>query len=111
MCKCNENQVVKANFDTHKNVVSRTDEATLYYIKYMHKYKSLVLDQNSGDPTEITTTSEVAIHIATFTATNHLKSIVLSWIAIIITIFIPLATQGAYQRHFGWALIKTLIYI
>ena len=25
------------------------------------------------------------------------------------TIFIPLAAQGAYQSHFRWALIKTLI--
>ena len=25
------------------------------------------------------------------------------------TVFIPLAAQGAYQSHFRWALIKTLI--
>ena len=28
---------------------------------------------------------------------------------ITITVFIPLATQGAYQSHFRWGLIKTLI--
>ena len=27
------------------------------------------------------------------------------------TLFIPLATQGAYQIHFGWALIITLVYV
>ena len=26
-----------------------------------------------------------------------------------VTIFFPLAAQGAYQSHFRWALIKTLI--
>ena len=26
------------------------------------------------------------------------------------TVFVPLATQGGYQSHFRWALIKTLIY-
>ena len=26
------------------------------------------------------------------------------------TVFIPLAAQGAYQSHFRWALIKTLIF-
>ena len=25
------------------------------------------------------------------------------------TVFIPLAAQGAYQSHFRWALIKTLV--
>ena len=25
------------------------------------------------------------------------------------TVFVPLAAQGAYQSHFRWALIKTLI--
>ena len=25
------------------------------------------------------------------------------------TVFVPLATQGAYQSHFRWELIKTLI--
>ena len=25
------------------------------------------------------------------------------------TLFVPLAAQGAYQSHFRWALIKTLI--
>ena len=27
-----------------------------------------------------------------------------------ITVFVPLAAQGAYQSHFRWVLIKTLIY-
>ena len=27
----------------------------------------------------------------------------------LITAFVPLAAQGAYQSHFKWALIKTLI--
>ena len=27
----------------------------------------------------------------------------------ICTVFVPLAAQGAYQNHFRWALIKTLI--
>ena len=27
----------------------------------------------------------------------------------LITVFVPLAAQGAYQSHFSWALIKTLI--
>ena len=26
-----------------------------------------------------------------------------------VTVFVPLAAQGAYQSHFRWALIKTLI--
>ena len=26
-----------------------------------------------------------------------------------ITVFVPLAAEGAYQSHFRWALIKTLI--
>ena len=36
---------------------------------------------------------------------DHLLRYVLS------TVFIPLAAQGAYKTHFGWALIKTLIYV
>ena len=28
-----------------------------------------------------------------------------------ITVFVSLAAQGAYQSHFGWALIKTLSYV